>query len=221
MVQRSKQEAAMTQTDIRETLIDRSRTLMTQARSYVDASIAYARESTVQLADAIENLDGPVKTLRTAGTRLTLLSQRYAEELLTVQAAMIESALEDSAARLRMVAKAEDLRSLLRDQVEQLPKSRARVSADWRRATAATSKVGRELRELAGETYGHLSEGTTPHTRSTRNKPNALRGDATLKSRGKQPRRRKATAVKAKRPRKAATARKAAASRTRRARKTA
>jgi hypothetical protein len=221
MVHRSNEEHAMTQTDIRETLIDRSRTLVSQARSYVDASLAYARESTEQLADAIEHLDGPVKTLRTAGTRLTVLSQRYAEELLTVQAAFIESALEDSAARLRLVAKADDLRSLVRSQVDRLPKSRARVSADWRRATTATSKVGRELRELAGETYGHLVEGTTPHTRSTRNKPSALRGEATLKSRGKQPRRRTASATKAKRPRKAAAARKAAPRRTRSARKTA
>ncbi|HSN70421.1 MAG TPA: phasin family protein [Steroidobacteraceae bacterium] len=207
----------MTQIEIREALMDRSRALAEQARGYVGASIALARESTEQLADALESLDAPVATLRDAGTRLTVLSQRFAAELLTAQASAVETALADSAARLRLAAKAEDLRSLLREQVDRLPASRERLSGDLRHAAAATTRAGRELRELATETYSDLLAGNTK-PRAKRTARGQKRPARAKTARGTK--RQSATAAKTGRKKQATARRKSGAKRKQSARKT-
>ena len=185
----------MTPTDLRSILVDRSRTLVAEARHYIDASMTYARSSTEQLADTLEGLGTPIRTLQHASTKFTVVSQRYFEELLHVQAAAVRAALEDGAARLRIVAQAEDLRTLVRDQIERLPASRARISADLRHAAQATGKAGRELRDLAGDTYGRLAAGEVPQqkARAKRAKPTpAKRAAAASKTSTRQGRSTKA-----------------------------
>jgi len=182
----------MTPTDLRSILADRSRTLVAGARHYIDTSMTYARSSTEQLADRLEGLGTPIRTLQHASAKFTVVSQRYFEELLDVQAAAVRAALEDGAARLRIVAQAEDLRTLVRDQIERLPASRARISADLRHAAQATGKAGRELRDLAGDTYGRLTAGEVPQQKARAKPTSGKRSTAASKTSNHQGRSTKA-----------------------------
>jgi hypothetical protein len=139
-----------------DTLIQRTRGFASQARSYADTTAEAARESAVRLATMIEGLEAPVRTLSTAGTGATAVSQRFVADLLAVQAETVEAALEDGAARLRMAASAPGFRSIVKKQVEELPASGKRIKSNLRKAADATARAGRDLRALATSTYGDL-----------------------------------------------------------------
>lgn len=158
----------MTYNGSRATLQERRQAFAEQAQDYVDTTIARARSSVEQAADLVEKMQGPVKALAKAGIRLSELSQEYTEKLVTMQADLIGGTIADGAKRLRKVAKASNVRQLLRTQIELLPATRDRFTDEFRHAAEIVAEGGSDLRGFARETYGALTHPVKPARKTAR-----------------------------------------------------
>jgi len=161
----------MTNTEFSAVVQARGRQLASRAQDYVEVSVERARSSVVQAAVLVEQLQQPLKTLTAAGIRLTALSQRYAERLLSLQGELIGGTLADSAKRLRKAAQASDVRQLLSVQLELLPATRERFAEELKQAAELVSDSGKDLRGLARDTYGALAHPAAQRPRKTARKP--------------------------------------------------
>ncbi len=191
----------MTNTEFSTVVQERGRLLASRAQDYVDASLERARQSAVQAAVLVEQLQRPVKTLTTAGIRLTELSQRYAERLLSLQAELIGGTLADSAKRLRKAAKASDVRQLVGVQLDLLPATRERFAEEFKQAAELVSASGKDLRGLARDTYGALTQPAArarkPARKTTRRRTTRATKGAAAKRTRKPSRAKRASASKA------------------------
>lgn len=179
----------MTNTEFSAVVQERGRQLASRAQDYVEVSVERARSSVVQAAVLVEQLQQPLKTLTAAGIRLTALSQRYAERLLSLQGELIGGTLADSAKRLRKAAQASDVRQLLSVQLELLPATRERFAEELKQAAELVSDSGKDLRGLARDTYGALAHPAAkrprkPARKTARRRPaRAAQGRATKRPR--------------------------------------
>lgn len=195
----------MTNTEFSAVVQARGRQLASRAQDYVEVSVERARSSVVQAAALVEQLQQPLKTLTAAGIRLTALSQRYAERLLSLQGELIGGTLADSAKRLRKAAQASDVRQLLSVQLKLLPATRERFAEELKQAAELVSDSGKDLRGLARDTYGALAHPAAQRPRKPARKTARRRPTRAAQGRAAQ------------RPRKTSRAKRASASKSARA----
>ena len=69
-----------------------------------------------------------------SGVKLTAVSQTAVSSLIELQSDMLTSALSDVALRLERASRAENIVDLVRDQIELIPATRARIVEDAQRA---------------------------------------------------------------------------------------
>jgi len=132
-----------------------------QARfvGYTASAVQSARGSARKAAHRVAAARTPVKTLADATERLNDLSHRYVKQLVRQQAQTLEGILTDGAERLERVARADGLKALVADQAELVSASRERLKRDLKATWAIATSTGREIGEVAVETYAHLIHG--------------------------------------------------------------
>jgi hypothetical protein len=75
-----------------------------------------------------------------------------------MQSGALTAAIAEFAVRLERAARASNVVGLVRDQVELLPATRARVAGDAGRVLQIVTSAGREIRDLATETFERVTE---------------------------------------------------------------
>ncbi len=169
--------------NLQERLFEMTANVRDQAGAYAARATHAARDSADRAADKVLAARTPVERLADASLRLNKLSAHCVEQLVSQQAATAQELLADGAQRLRVLAKARSLRDAWSDQVELFDTTRARTTQNLQRTLAIVSDAGRNVSELAVETYADL-----------------LRAPA----KPKKPAARKASAAKARKPARAA-----------------
>jgi phasin family protein len=140
--------------------------LTARARAYGDTAVAAARQSTLRAAERMAGAPSRVRTLATAGQRLSTLSNRCIEQMIDQQAHTIEGLIETGVERLRNAAQAKTLRSLIDNQKTLWTRGRGQLRKDLRKTWQIASDSGRELRDLTRETHAAFARNTqVPATR--------------------------------------------------------
>ena len=142
-----------------EKLLSAAGQIRTQARAYGATAVDAARKSALRAAKRVDAAKRPVRVLTDAGLRLSSLSGRYVERILDRHASLIEAVIDDGAQRLKVAADADSFSAFLEDQRETTGASRQRLSKELRAAWGITRASGRELRDLAADTYAELVRG--------------------------------------------------------------
>ena len=88
-----------------------------------------------------------------SGVKLTAVSQTAVASLIELQSDMLTSALSDAALRLERASRADNVVDLVRDQIEMIPATRARIVEDAQRAVTIFKAAGRDLRGVATNVY--------------------------------------------------------------------
>lgn len=110
------------------------------------------------LARRFEAARPPAAELAQAARRLNDLTHAGAARFLDQGARSLDGWIDDAAERLRHAARARDLPSLVRDQLARGPATAERVAEDARATWRIARETGRELSELAGETFTRLAQ---------------------------------------------------------------
>ena len=142
--------------NIQERLFELTANVRDQAGAYAARATHAARDGADRAADTVLAARTPVERLADAGIRLNKLSADCVEQLVTQQASTAQELLADGAQRLRVLAKARSLRDAWSDQVELFDVTRARTTQSLQRTLAIVSDAGRNVSELAVETYADL-----------------------------------------------------------------
>jgi Phasin protein len=141
---------------IQERLIEMTAGVRDQAGAYAARATQAARIGVDRAADTVLAAKTPVERLADAGLRLNKLSSQYVEQFVSQQANATQDLLADGAQRLRVLAKAHSLRDAWSDQVELFDLTRARATQSMQRTLEIVSDAGRNVSELAVETYAEL-----------------------------------------------------------------
>lgn len=156
-----------------EQLSRAGRQVQARVAGYADSAVQSARGSVRKAADRVTAARAPVKTLAEATQRLNDVSHRYVEQLVRQQVQTLEGVITDGAKRLERAAKAEGFKALVVNQAELMSASRDRLTRDLKATWAIASSTGREIGEVAVETYAQLVHGA-----KTIRKPAARRASA-------------------------------------------
>jgi gas vesicle protein len=78
--------------------------------------------------------------------------------LIDLQSDMLTSAISDAALRLERASRADSIVDLVRDQIEMIPATRARIVEDAQRAASIFKHAGRDLRGVASHLYERVVE---------------------------------------------------------------
>lgn len=123
---------------------------------------AAARRRAARAAAAADAAREPLATLAGALRELNGLSARYAGRMLEQNASTAQAALADGARRLRQLARAPDLVSAWQEQQQSLPALRNRLVTELQATMSIVADGGRELADLARDTYGQLAPPAKP-----------------------------------------------------------
>ena len=160
-------------TQMQDFVADTTSALTGQVRKMRQESVETVREAVVGSAENLKSLKSPVRVFARSGVKITTVSQTAVASLIELQSDMITSALSEAALRLEKAARAENVVELVRDQIEMLPATRARVVEDAQRAVAIFKHAGRELKNVATHTYERVvetAEEKVPEVRTAKRK---------------------------------------------------
>ena len=127
------------------------------ARAMVARAADSARDGVASAASKIDAVKTPVETLEAAGHQLNALAHSTAERMLGQTVSVIQGLVSESAVRLRLLAKAANLRSAANQQVAYFDVTRERIARDLRGSYAVVTDASRNAKELAVRTYATLS----------------------------------------------------------------
>ena len=128
---------------IQEFVIDKAQALNDQVARIRQGSVKSARVAVQGSAGSLKGLKNPVRLVARSGVRLSTVSQTAVQELIELQSEALTAAITEFAQRLERAARAASVSELVRDQVEMLPATRARMAA---RSVSAKRKVLRLAR---------------------------------------------------------------------------
>ena len=135
-----------------------------KARGRYEDAVKGARQSTEKAAGRVSKGKKPVKTISRLGLKLSGVSHRTANKLWKQQTRLVEGQLDAVAGRLKAAADAEDLRDLVKTQIELIPENTGRFADEAREALKIFKGAGGEIRELVKGTVAEL-KGEKPVTR--------------------------------------------------------
>ena len=172
---------------IQARLIEMTAGVRDQAGAYAARATHAARDGVDRAADTVLAAKTPVERLADAGLRLNKLSAQYVEQLVSHQATATQDLLADGAQRLRVLAKARSLRDAWSDQVELFDVTRARTTQSLQRTLEIVSNAGRNVSELAVETYAELLRAPAPKHKAAARKAAAPKASKTVRKATKKP----------------------------------
>jgi hypothetical protein len=147
---------------ISERILEATAGARDQAAVFAARAFEAARAGAERTADRFENVETPVATLADAGRKLNALAFEYTGQMIDQSVHNLKDFVEAGAERLRLAAKATDVQSLYRDQLETLPASRERIAGNARATWDIMANTGRELQALALTTYAQLVRNEKP-----------------------------------------------------------
>jgi hypothetical protein len=153
------QEAAMI-TQMQDFVADQRAALTSQVSRIRKDSVETVREAAVGSAESLKSLKSPVRTIARSGIKVTSVSQNAFASLIELQSDMLTAAITDAALRLERASRADNLVELVREQVEMIPATRARIVEDAQRAALIFKHAGRDLRGVATHLYERVVEPT-------------------------------------------------------------
>ena len=127
-----------------------------KARGRYEDAVKGARQSTEKAAGRVSKSKKPVKTISRLGLKLSSVSHRTANKLWKQQTRLVEGQIDAVAGRLKAAADAEDLRDLLKTQIELIPENTGRFADEARAALKIFKGAGGEIRELVKGTVAEL-----------------------------------------------------------------
>jgi hypothetical protein len=136
---------------------EQTRDLSERAQRLRRVPVEIARSTAIKSAGRIKSLKDPVRALSHSGLRLTAISQSTAQSLIELQAEIVNSALSNAATQLERAAQTDSVMALARNQADVLRATRARIVEDLNKAVAIFKDAGGDVREVATQTYGHLT----------------------------------------------------------------
>ncbi len=127
-----------------------------KARGRYEDAVKGARQSTEKAAGRVSKGKKPVKTISRLGLKLSGVSHRTANQLWKQQTRLVEGQIDAVAGRLKAAADAEDLRDLVKTQIELIPENTGRFANEAREALEIVKGAGGEIRELMKGTVAEL-----------------------------------------------------------------
>jgi hypothetical protein len=145
---------------VQEFVADKTAVLQDQVEKIRTQSVETVRETAVDSAETLKAFKSPVRTLARSGIKVTAVSQNAVASLIELQSDMLTSAITAAALRLERASRADGIIDLVRDQIEMVPASRARIVEDSKRAVQIFRTAGRELRGVAVHLYEKVVDTT-------------------------------------------------------------
>jgi hypothetical protein len=142
-----------------------ARLLQQSARGYAGVALRLARRGAERAADRIEAEEPRITALTEAGLLATEVSCRCLDRLVRQGLGSAKGALNDSAERLRISARAESFAALYAAQRASLPASRERVAKELGAAWKIVVSTGRELADIARSTRDELGKSSASRGR--------------------------------------------------------
>lgn len=105
-----------------------------EAGQRADFVLKSLRQATETTAEFISNGKKPIRKIADTGVKLNRASHKGVEKLVKNQAALLETTLDDGAARLKLAARANSFRALFGDQIASLNSSRDRTIGTARKS---------------------------------------------------------------------------------------
>jgi hypothetical protein len=121
-------------------------------------SVETVREAVVGSADTLKALKSPIRVFARSGIKLTTVSQTAVASLIELQSDVLTSALTDAALRLERASRADNVIELVREQIELIPATRARIVEDAQRAALIFKHAGRDVRGVVKHVYERVVE---------------------------------------------------------------
>ncbi len=147
-------------TQMQDFVADQRAALTSQVSRIRKDSVETVREAAVGSAESLKSLKSPVRTIARSGIKVTSVSQNAFASLIELQSDMLTAAITDAALRLERASRADNLVELVREQVEMIPATRARIVEDAQRAALIFKHAGRDLRGVATHLYERVVEPT-------------------------------------------------------------
>ena len=124
---------------------DIARQVRTEAGQRAEFVLKSIRQATVNTAEFIASGKGPIRKIADTGVKLNRISHKGVEKLVKNQASLLETTLDDGAARLKLAARADSFRALVGDQIASLPASRDRAVGTARKSIDIVVDTGNEI----------------------------------------------------------------------------
>lgn len=122
-----------------------------KARGRYDDALRAARKGTEKAAGRVAKAKKPVKTISRFGVKLSGVSHRTVNKIWKRQTKLVEGQFDAVAGHLRAVADADNLRDLIRAQIDLIPDDANRFRAEAREAIEIVRGAGNEIREIVKE----------------------------------------------------------------------
>jgi hypothetical protein len=152
-----RQEHAMI-AQMQEFVAEQTAVLQDQVEKLRKESTETVREAVLGSAHGLKALKSPVRTLARSGVKITAVSQTAVASLIELQSDILTSAISDAALRLERATRADNVIDFVREQVEMIPATRARMVEDAQRAALIFKHAGRDLRGVAVNLYERVVE---------------------------------------------------------------
>jgi gas vesicle protein len=143
---------------MQEFVAEQTAVLQGQVEKIAKESVETVRETVVGSAETLKALKSPVRTIARSTIKVTTVSQTAVASLIDLQSDMLTSAISDAALRLERASRADNIVELVRDQIEMIPATRARIVEDAQRAALIFKHAGRDLRGVASHLYERVVE---------------------------------------------------------------
>jgi len=143
---------------MQEFVAEQTAVLQGQVEKIAKESVETVRETAAGSAETLKALKSPVRTIARSTIKVTTVSQTAVANLIDLQSDMLTSAISDAALRLERASRADNIVELVRDQIEMIPATRARIVEDAQRAALIFKHAGRDLRGVATHLYERVVE---------------------------------------------------------------
>ena len=143
---------------MQEFVAEQTAVLQGQVEKIAKESVETVRESAVGSAETLKSFKAPVRTIARSTIKVTNVSQTAVANLIDLQSDMLTSAISDAALRLERASRADNILELVREQIEMIPATRARIVEDAQRAAQIFKHAGRDLRGVATNLYERVVE---------------------------------------------------------------
>jgi hypothetical protein len=143
---------------MQEFVVGKAQALNGQVTRIRQESVRSARAAAQDSAESLKSLKNPVRMIARSGVRFSAVSQTAVQELIELQLDMLTAAISEVALRLERASRADSVIELVRDQVDMLPATRARIADDAGRAVQIVATAGRELRGVARQAYARVAD---------------------------------------------------------------
>ncbi len=130
-----------------------------KARGRYEDTISAARKGTEKAAGRVSKGKRPVKAISRFGVKLSGVSHRTVNKLWKRQTKLVEDQIDGLANRLKVAANADDLRNLVKTQIDLIPENASRIKTEAREAFDIVKGAGSEIRDIMKVTVGELRDG--------------------------------------------------------------